>query len=126
MADKPMIAVVDDDESMREATANLMRSAGFASETFQSADDFLKSGDPERAHCLIADVQMPGMSGLDLHTHLRTLGKSVPTLLITAYPNDKARARAIEAGVVCYLTKPFNEHELLDFVQSAIELKSSE
>jgi FixJ family two-component response regulator len=123
MAKKPMIAIVEDDESVRAATISLVRSAGFESEAFSCADEFLKSGDPERTACLIADVQMPGMSGLELHGHLLRSGSLVPTVLITAYPNDNARSRAIESGVICYLTKPFDENELLECVQSAIQLK---
>lgn len=105
---------------------SLMQSAGLSSQGFSSALEFLKSGDPEQADCLIADLQMPGMSGLELHDHLVRSGKSVPTVLITAYPTEQTRTRAIEAGVICFLTKPFDEHELLGFVQSAIESKSAE
>jgi FixJ family two-component response regulator len=115
-----MIAIVEDDESMREAAMSLMRAAGFEPEAFSCADDFLRSGHLQRTDCLIADVQMPGMSGIELHGHLVQSGSAIPTVLITAYPDVKARDRAIAAGVICYLTKPFDEHEVLGCIQAAL------
>lgn len=120
MATKPMIAIVDDDESVREATMSLMRASGFAPEAFPCADAFLKSDGLRRTSCLIADVQMPGMSGIELHGRLVQSGNPIPTVLITAYPDDKVRARALKAGVICYLTKPFSDDELLNCIQSAL------
>jgi FixJ family two-component response regulator len=118
---KPVIAIVDDDESVREATESLVRVSGFAPEAFRCANEFLKSDGLGRTSCLIADVQMPGMSGIELHGHLVQSGNAIPTVLMTAYPDDKARARALKAGVICYLTKPFSNDELLGCIQSALK-----
>jgi FixJ family two-component response regulator len=112
MADKPLISIVDDDASVREALESLIRSLGFAVECFPSAEDFLRFHHDRPATCLIADVQMPGMSGIDLYHRMVASGASIPTILITAYPNDQARARALRAGVSAYLAKPFDEREL--------------
>jgi FixJ family two-component response regulator len=124
--EKPLIAIVDDDASVCEATKSLMRSLGFAAETFPSAEDFLSSPHVGRAACLLADVNMPGMSGLDLHRRLKSSGKTIPTILITAYPNDNTRARALNDGVICYLTKPCGEEELLSCIRSALNDRSPE
>jgi FixJ family two-component response regulator len=121
MDKKRMIAIVDDDESVREATMSLMRAAGYAPKAFSCADEFLNSEQARRTDCLIADVQMPGMSGLELHGRLIRSGSAIPTVLITAHPDEKARDRALKAGVICYLTKPFNEDELLDCIQAALD-----
>jgi FixJ family two-component response regulator len=117
---KPLISVVDDDESVREATKGLMQSLGYASAAFPSAEDFLQSRDVSRTSCLIADVNMPGMSGLDLYRHLSALGKSLPTILITAYPDERIREGALNSGVICYLSKPFDESDLLSCLRSAV------
>ena len=117
---KPLISVVDDDESMREAIKGLMKSLGYTSQAFASAEEFLNSRQLLRTSCLIADVQMPGMTGLELHRHLVASGKSVPTILITAFPDDSARDRALGDGVVCYLSKPFDENELLACIRSSV------
>ena len=119
---KPLISVVDDDESMREAIKGLMKSLGYTSQAFASAEEFLNSRQLPRTSCLIADVQMPGMTGLELHRHLVASGKSVPTILITAFPDDSARDRALGDGVVCYLSKPFDENELLACIRSSITI----
>jgi FixJ family two-component response regulator len=120
MANRPIVSIVDDDESVREATINLMRAAGFSPEAFPCADDFLKSESRGRTDCLIADLHMPGMSGLELHGRLVQSGNAIPTILITAYPDEKIRASAVQAGIVGYLTKPFNANELLDCIHSAL------
>jgi FixJ family two-component response regulator len=116
----PLISVVDDDESMREAIRGLMKSLGYTAEAFASAEEFLKSRQAPRTVCLIADVQMPGMTGLELYRHLVSSGQAVPTILITAYPDDGMRARALGDGVLCYLSKPFDENELLTCIRSSI------
>jgi FixJ family two-component response regulator len=121
VAKKQLISIVDDDESVREATKGLMKSLGFAAEAFGSAQSFLKSNHLHRVSCLIADVQMPGMTGFELHTHLVASGNPIPTILITAYPDDGARVRALKAGVICYLTKPFAEKDLLTCIESALD-----
>jgi FixJ family two-component response regulator len=120
MSRKIVIAVVDDDESVREALTGLMKSLGYSPVAFRGAEDFLNSGQRHGAACLIADVQMPGMTGPELHDRLIASGKPIPTILITAYPDEAMRARALEAGVRGYLTKPFNEADLLACIKSAL------
>jgi CheY-like chemotaxis protein len=108
-----LVAIIDDDPAVREGTADLLHSTGLAAETFKDAGEFLKSDRIDKASCVIADVRMPGMSGLDLHDHLQRAGKNIPTILITAFPTDGDRARALTSGVLSYLPKPFNEKKLL-------------
>jgi FixJ family two-component response regulator len=117
---RALISIVDDDESVREATTGLMQSLGYRAEAFPSAEDFLQSRRLGQTACLIADINMPGMSGLELHRHLSASGKPIPTILITAYPDEAARARALSAGVLCYLSKPFPEDDLLSCVRNAL------
>jgi len=119
---KPQISVVDDDESMREAIRGLMRSLGYRAQAFRSAEEFLTSRQVLHTSCLIADVQMPGMTGLELHRHLVALGKTIPTILITAYPDDSVRERALGDGVVGYLSKPFDENDLLACIRSSLDI----
>ena len=121
MRNNPLIAIVDDDQSVREATMSLMRALGFHAEAFPCAEDFLKSDGVQRTACLIADVRMPGMSGLELHRHLVASGKPIPTVLITAHSDDGVRARARNVGILCYLTKPFREDDLLGCIRSALD-----
>lgn len=121
MQDKQgLIAIVDDDDSVREATKGLMRSAGFAAEAFSSGEEFLRSTHLNSTACLVTDINMPGMSGLDLHRRVSALRKRIPTILITAYPNDTDRARALSEGVVCYLVKPFSNDQLFKCVRAAL------
>jgi FixJ family two-component response regulator len=120
MPTKPMISIVDDDESVREGTADLIKSMGFSARVFPHADGFLQSNCIQRTACLITDVRMPGMTGLELHDRLVALGNVIPTILVTAFPNDRDRAQAINAGVVCYLSKPFSEDELLGCIHAAL------
>lgn len=115
-----LISIVDDDESVREATRGLMLSLGYTAAAFPTAEDFLQSQEVARTACLIADVNMPGMSGLDLHRHLSSSGRRLPTILITAYPDEKIREGALNAGVICYLSKPFDETDLLTCIGSAL------
>jgi FixJ family two-component response regulator len=98
-----------------------MSALGFLAEAFASAEDFLKSERFQRTSCLIADMQMPGMTGLELHARLVAVGRPIPMILITGYPDERSRARALEAGITCYLTKPFSEDALLDCIRSALE-----
>ena len=123
MLEKPVISIVDDDTSVREGTMDLLNSMGFITEAFQRADEFLESDRRHGTSCLIADMQLPGMTGLELYDHLVGTGQIVPTILITAFPDDKDRARALRAGVSCYLAKPFGETELLACIQSALECR---
>ena len=114
------IAIVDDDESVREGLSALLRSLGFSVKVFSSGESFLSSNCLRRAACLIADVQMPGMTGLELHHLLVASGSAIPTILITAFVNDKLRAQALNADVVCCLPKPIDENELLACIHSAL------
>ena len=118
---KDLISIVDDDESVREALKGLLKSIGFSAESFACAEDFLNSIRLSHTTCLIADVQMPGLSGLDLHHQLLAAGKSILTILITAYPDERTRARALNAGVICYLVKPFTEADLLNCLRGILE-----
>jgi FixJ family two-component response regulator len=115
-----LISIVDDDESFREAMTSLMKSLGFEVEAFSSADAFLASPRLGNTACLIADVHMPGMTGIELQRHLVDSGRTIPVILITAYPDDNVRARALAAGVICYLSKTFDDDALLGFVRSAL------
>src|SRR5262245_37710067 len=109
MTNTAMVSVVEDDRFCRESMARLMRSLGYAVEVFASAEDFLASSRLGETDCLIADVNMPAMSGIELHRHLIEAECAIPTILMTAYPNDADRERALNAGVVCYIAKPVNE-----------------
>src|ERR1700691_2421253 len=117
---KYLISIVDDDESFREAMTSLMKSVGFPVEAFSSAEEFLASTRLEDTSCLIADVHMPGMTGIELHQRLVNSGHTIPMILITAYPDDNVRARASAAGVICYLSKTFDDDELLGYVRAAL------
>jgi len=116
-----IVAIVDDDEAVGNAIEVLMRSIGLVAKAFSSGEEFLRSPELSRAGCLVVDFDMPRMSGLDLHSNLSRLGKEIPTVLITAYPSDDIRARALQAGVICYLPKPFDESELLNCIQAALD-----
>jgi FixJ family two-component response regulator len=120
------IAIVDDDESVREATTNLFRSMGFSAVAFPSADQFLSSDACATASCLVLDVHMPGMDGLRLQRHLVAAGRHIPIVFITAYPDERIRARALASGAVCFLTKPFREEELLDGLRSALHTDATQ
>ena len=117
---RPVISIVDDDESIREAAKGLMKSLGYNAVAFPSAEDFLDSRQLPQTACLIADINTPGMSGLDLHRRLSGSGRRIPTILITAYPDDRVRDRALHDGVLCYLIKPFEENELLTCIETAL------
>ena len=122
---RPIVAIVDDDEAVGNAIEVLMRSMGLLARAFSSGEEFLRSPELIRTGCLVVDFDMPKMNGLDLHRKLSRLGKEIPTVLITAYPSDDIRARALDAGVICYLPKPFNESDLLNCIQSALDLRKS-
>jgi len=117
---KSLVVVVDDDESTRDTTKDLLASAGFRTATFASAEAFLNSPHSASAAALIADMRMPGTDGLALHLHLVTSGHPFPTILVTAYPEEAARKRALEAGALCYLAKPIAAEDLLAYVGIAI------
>ena len=120
MSSKIQISIIDDDEHFRAALADLMQAMGFTVEAFPSAVDFLASPNVRHTSCLIVDFHMPRMTGTELHSHLVGTGYDIPTILITAYPDDSARARALGQGIVGYLTKPVDEEVLLGCVESAL------
>ena len=117
----PLVAIVDDDESIRDTTKDLLESAGFSAVAFARAASLLKSRRLSQISCLIADMRMPKMTGLELHRHLVASNRAIPTILITAYPDDRAQAQAIKAKVVCYLVKPFVADELIACVHCAMQ-----
>ena len=121
MSNLPLVAIIDDDESVRATTDSLVRSLGCIVYTFASAEEFLRSNRLDDLSCVIADVQMPGMSGVELQAHLLTQGRRVPFIFITAYPNERTRAQALRAGATCYLTKPFDEPTLTRCLDAALE-----
>ena len=116
----PLIAVVDNDASALQAIAALVCSFGFGACKFASAAEFLRALPGHGAACLIADVQMPGMTGLELHRHLASNGDVIPTILTTAYPNEATRIRALREGVLCYLGKPVGPDDLLGCIRAAL------
>jgi FixJ family two-component response regulator len=116
-----VISIIDDDESVRAATHNLLRSLGYTVRTFVSAEEFLQSAHLNDTSCVIADVQMPGMSGVDLQARLLTQGHRLPFIFITAFPEETIRARALKAGAICFLTKPFNRLTLTRYLDTALE-----
>ena len=117
----PIVAIVDDDQAVGNAIEVLMRSVGLVAQAFSSGEEFLRSPELSCAGCLVVDFDMPKMTGLDLHNNLSRLGKEIPTVLITAYPSDDIRARALQAGIICYLPKPFDEGDLLNCIQAALD-----
>jgi len=119
--DKPLIACIDDDASVSEAIEGLLRASGFRVETFPSAEDFLKSGQMDEALCLITDVKLGGMSGLQLQDRLAEMGRRIPTIVITAFPDERIRQRALGAGAVGFLGKPVTKNELLGCVDLALK-----
>ena len=115
-----LVSVVEDDQFFRESMRRLMRSLGYSVEAFPSAADFLASPRLVETACLIADVHMPAMTGVELHRHLIDVGHAIPTILVTAYPDDDVRARALNDGVVCYLRKPVDEKHLMRCLRAAL------
>lgn len=115
-----LVSLVEDDQFFRESMRRLMRSLGYTVEAFASAADFLASSRLRETACLIADVNMPAMTGIELHKHLIDAGHAIPTILVTAYPNDVDRARALTDGVVCYLRKPVDEKDLIPCLRTAL------
>ena len=115
---KHLISVVDDDESTRKSTRLLIESFGFQAAAFESAEAFLKSGQLHETSCLIVDVQMPVMNGLQLQCHLAASGYNIPIIFITAYDNNESRQQAMQAGAVAFLSKPFNDTHLLETIRA--------
>jgi len=115
-----LVSVVEDDQFFRESMRRLMRSMGYRVEAFASAADFLASPRLGETACLIADVNMPVMTGVELHRHLVDSGHAIPTILVTAYADDDAGSRALEDGVICYLRKPVDEQHLKRCLHAAL------
>ena len=120
MPKRSLVSVVEDDQFFRESMRRLMRSMGYGVEAFASAADFLASPRLAETACLIADVNMPAMTGIELYRHLIDAGPAIPTILVTAYPNDIDRARALNDGVVCYLRKPVDEQNFILCLRAAL------
>jgi FixJ family two-component response regulator len=120
VASEKLICVVDDDPSVREGLMDLLASMGYRAAVFASAEVFLAAGVQRHAACLITDGRMPGMGGFELFRCLRGAGLQIPTILITAFPSVAERGRAMQAGMHCYLPKPFDERELLGCLRSAL------
>ena len=120
MPEGPLIAVVDDDMSIRNATQDLLKAAGYSTSTFGNATSFLDSPLRDSVACLVTDMRMPGMSGLELHQHLARSGAGIPTVVITAHFQELTRERASEAGITCFLAKPFAPDDLLECVRKAL------
>ena len=116
-----LVAIVDDDDAMRGALQGMLRSVGLPSQAFASAEEFLTSGQQHQTACLIADIRMPGMSGLELHAKLHAERCRIPTIFITAHGDEKMRTQALRAGAVEFLAKPFDDEALLDSVRAALE-----
>jgi len=121
MPKPPLVSVIDDDQSFRESMRRLVRSLGYSVEAFPSAADLLASPRLLETACLITDVHMPGMTGVDLFRHLINAGYAIPTILMTAYPDEEVGARALKDGVLYYLRKPVDESYLLHCLRSALE-----
>jgi FixJ family two-component response regulator len=117
---RPVISVVDDDASIRVATDSLLRARGYTVSTFASAAEFLRSRQLDETSCVITDVRMPDMSGVELQTVVRNKGRSTPFIFITAFPEESARLRALHDGAVCFLSKPFDAPTLFRCVEAAL------
>jgi FixJ family two-component response regulator len=115
-----IVAIIEDDESYRVAVQRLLKSAGLLVQSFDSAEAFLNSGQQQETGCLISDIRMPGMSGLELQSKLNSDHCPIPTIFITAHGDEKMRMQAMRGGAVTFLTKPFDGEALLDFVRMAL------
>ena len=120
MAERPLVVIVDDDQSLRNATRDLLKAAGFSTATFEDAESFLGSASRASAACLVADMRLPGMTGLELYQALVASGDRIPTVIITAHPDELTQSRARDAGITCYLSKPFAPDDLLECVREAL------
>ena len=116
-----MVAIVDDDDLMRSELQGLLKSVGLPAQAFASAEDFLKSGQQHEVGCLVADIRMPGMSGLELQAKLNADQCRIPTIFITAHGDEKMRMQALRAGAVEFMAKPFDDEVLLESVRAALE-----
>jgi len=123
MSRPPLISVVDDDDSLRSSLGNLLRSVGFRVQEFASADAFLGGQDVRETACLILDVRMPGMNGLELQRHIAAATWRLPIVFITSHADDDARSSALAAGAVGFLYKPFREQAILDAIDAALRME---
>lgn len=114
-----LISIIDDDDSVRRTTKLLVEALGYQAAVFESAESFLSSDQLYNTSCLVVDVQMPGMNGLQVQSHLIDAGYSIPTIFITAYGNQEYRRQAMEAGAVAFLSKPFSDEQLVKSIRSA-------
>jgi FixJ family two-component response regulator len=121
LANPPVISIIDDDESVREATARLIRSLGYRSAMFASVEEYLRSDFANQSDCVITDLHMPGMSGADLQDRLIADGRRMPIIFITAYFEEKVRARVLHAGAFGFLSKPFDENALIECIDRALK-----
>jgi FixJ family two-component response regulator len=120
LSDTPIISVVDDDDSMRAFLCSLVRSLGFRANAFASAEEFLQSSTLGDASCVISDVRMPDMNGIELQSALNTRGYRVPIIFVTAFPDEATEARAMRAGAVCFLSKPFEGDDMIKCLEKAL------
>jgi FixJ family two-component response regulator len=121
MLNRTLISIVDDDQPFRESMRKLVMLLGYSVEAFPSAADFLASRLLFETACLVADVHMPGMTGVELHRHLVDTGCAIPTILVTAYPDEVIRAQVLKDGVICYLNKPVDDNHLEQCLRSALQ-----
>jgi FixJ family two-component response regulator len=117
---RPIISIIDDDESMRGALKSLVTSLGFKAHTFASAEQYLESAHLDDTSCLITDLQMPGLDGIELQQSLLAQGRHIPIIFVTAFPEERMRARAIEAGALGFLGKPFDSSALVELIEKAV------
>ena len=116
----PVISIVDDDDAVRLALRSLVRSLGYVSNVFASAEEFLESSYLNNTSCLISDVQMPGMNGIELQSRLKRLDCGTPVIFVTAFPDERSRARALEAGAIGFMEKPFEGRAMIQLIETAL------
>jgi len=124
VSETPLIICVEDDAGVRDAITGFIVALGFAAEGFSSAEEFLQSGRLDGSSCLIIDVKLTGMSGLELQAKLVAMGCNTPIIVITAFPNEQVHAQAISSGAICFLTKPISKDDLVDCIDQALKRRS--
>ena len=121
LSHQPLISIIDDDRSVREATNGLVRSLGYATAVFASAEEYLQSDHVPGTSCVITDLHMPGLSGTDLQSRLIAEGRDIPVIIVTAYSDETTRAQALDAGAIAFLSKPFSEECLIECLDKALK-----
>ena len=121
LSHQPLISIIDDDRSVREATNGLVRSLGYATAVFASAEEYLQSNHVPGTSCVITDLHMPGLSGTDLQSRLIAEGREIPVIIVTAYSDETTRAQALDAGAIAFLSKPFSEECLIECLDKALK-----